>query len=184
MEIDDWQPGVRSGGACDTPNALAHVKTLLSASETSAGGRRRYPLCREDRCVVRSGGAGRVEVDATYQLQIEDAAKVAEYRPRVFLDASVLPDSRYPPRAAGPGDGRHPYHACGVAGVCPRPVQGTLRADTGGVRRCISGDTRSNWGRTSPGGRRQTSTRPLRSQGISWLQRWYAVRRGTQALHR
>lgn len=32
-----------------------------------------------------------VDVDATYQLQIEDSAKVAEYERVLFLDASVLP---------------------------------------------------------------------------------------------
>jgi hydrogenase maturation protease len=36
-------------------------------------------------------GLDNVDVDATYQLQIEDSAKVAEYDRVLFLDASVLP---------------------------------------------------------------------------------------------
>ena len=63
-----------------------------------------------------------VDVDATYQLQIEDSAKVAEYDRVLFLDASVLPISHVHLEPLEPiVDATHTTHsvspAC-VLGLC------------------------------------------------------------------
>jgi hydrogenase maturation protease len=63
-----------------------------------------------------------VEVDATYQLQIEDAAKIAEYDRVVFLDASVLPVPEVHLERLEPAiDATHTTHAVSpacVLGLC------------------------------------------------------------------
>ncbi len=70
----------------------------------------------------RGRGDASVDVDATYQLQIEDAAKVAEYDRVLFLDASVLPISDVLLERLEPAiDATHTTHAVSpscVLGLC------------------------------------------------------------------
>lgn len=68
------------------------MKTLLyGIGNISRGDDALGVLCAErigEWCTA--GGMPGVDVDAAYQLQIEDAAKAAEYDRVIFLDASVL----------------------------------------------------------------------------------------------
>lgn len=68
------------------------VKTLLyGIGNISRGDDALGILCAERiGAWCTAGGRADVDVDAAYQLQIEDAAKAAEYDRVVFLDASVL----------------------------------------------------------------------------------------------
>jgi hydrogenase maturation protease len=70
----------------------------------------------------RDNGRPGVDVDATYQLQIEDAAKIAEYDRVLFLDASVLPIRNVFLERLEPSiDATHTTHAVSpacVLGLC------------------------------------------------------------------
>jgi hydrogenase maturation protease len=69
------------------------VKTLLyGIGNVSRGDDAVGILCAERiGAWCAAEGLDGVEVDATYQLQIEDAARIAEVDRVIFLDASVLP---------------------------------------------------------------------------------------------
>jgi hydrogenase maturation protease len=70
----------------------------------------------------RARGFTDVDVDATYQLQIEDSAKVASYDRVVFLDASVRPIQDIHLEPLEPSiDATHTTHAVSpscVLGLC------------------------------------------------------------------
>lgn len=71
---------------------------------------------------ARWEGVRELTVDATYQLQIEDAAKVADFERVLFLDASVLPvEGIHLERLEPAVDATHTTHAVSpacVVGLC------------------------------------------------------------------